>query len=86
MKMFLTYLLIVNILSLIVFGIDKLLAIKNKRRISEKDLLSISLIGGAIGSLLGMFIFKHKTSKISFIWRFTIIFIANVIGIYFLLK
>ena len=86
MKILLPYFLTVNALSLLLFGIDKLLAKKDKRRIPEKDLLGMSLIGGAIGGLLGMFLFKHKTSKMSFIWRFALIFIANVVGIFFLLR
>ncbi|WP_375605517.1 DUF1294 domain-containing protein [Flavobacterium davisii] len=86
MKIFLPYLLAVNIISLFLFGIDKFLAIKDKRRIPEKDLLGMSLIGGAFGGLLGMFVFKHKTSKMSFIWRFAVVFIVNVVGVYFLLR
>lgn len=86
MKLFLLYLLTINTLSLLLFGIDKFLAIKDKRRIPEKDLLGMSLIGGAFGGLLGMFVFKHKTSKMSFIWRFAVVFIVNVVGVYFLLR
>ena len=47
-------------------GIDKLLAIKNKRRISEHSLITISFFGGSIGTLLGMILFRHKIRKPKF--------------------
>ena len=56
----------INILSFILMGIDKYKAIKNKYRISENTLLLISILGGGIGSLLGMILFHHKTKKLKF--------------------
>jgi uncharacterized membrane protein YsdA (DUF1294 family) len=47
-------------------GIDKYKAIKNNYRISENTLLLISILGGGIGSLLGMILFHHKTKKLKF--------------------
>ena len=67
------YLIIVNIFLFILYGIDKLLAIKHKERISEFALLLASLFGGSVGSLLGMIIFHHKTKKIKF-WILNILF------------
>ena len=58
-----TYLVVINIISFFTYGLDKYLAIKNKRRISENSLISLSIIGGSIGSILGMFFFHHKTKK-----------------------
>lgn len=78
MKVVLLYLICINILTLSLFGVDKLLAIKNKRRIAEKDLLTFSLLGGAIGGLLGMFMFNHKVSKGSFLWKFALIFLLQI--------
>ena len=57
------YLIIINILSFILYGIDKYKAIHNMWRIPEIVLLSISLFGGGIGSILGMYAFRHKTKK-----------------------
>jgi len=57
------YLMIINILSFILFGIDKGKAKRKEWRISEASLLGVSILGGAIGSLIGMVIFKHKLSK-----------------------
>ncbi len=67
------YLIIINIFLLILYGIDKLLAIKHKERISEFALIFISLCGGSIGGILGMIIFHHKTKKIKF-WILNILF------------
>ena len=48
------------------YGVDKFLAIKHYYRISEKLLYLFSIFGGALGALLGMFFFKHKTLKLKF--------------------
>lgn len=66
MKIINLYLIIINISSLLLMGIDKILAIKKKRRISEHTLIIISFFGGSIGTLLGMLIFRHKIRKPKF--------------------
>ena len=86
MKLFLLYLLSINAISFILFGFDKFLAIKNKRRIPEKELFTVSTIGGAFGGLFAILVFNHKISKAFFMWRFMFIFIVNVVGVYFLLR
>lgn len=60
------YLIIINIFSFILYGIDKYKAKKNEWRIPESLLLTISFLGGSIGSNLGMIIFRHKTKKMKF--------------------
>ena len=55
-----------NILVMFIYGTDKLLAKMQKRRISERFLITISIFMGALGALLGMIIFNHKTSKLKF--------------------
>ncbi len=67
------YLIIINVIAFLLYGIDKYLAIKNKRRISEYHLLVLSLFGGCIGSILGMKVFHHKTKKLKF-WIINILF------------
>lgn len=64
---FLLYFLIVNIISFISYGIDKYNSKKNKRRISERTLLILSLVGGVFGSIFAMNIFSHKTNVKKFI-------------------
>ena len=61
------YLVIINIVSLALFYIDKELAKRDMYRISEKNLLLVTIIGGALGSLLGIYGFRHKTKKPVFI-------------------
>ena len=57
----LVYLIIVNVLGLVLFGIDKWKAKHAKWRISEPTLLAIAAIGGSIGSWFGMKMWHHKT-------------------------
>lgn len=86
MKLFLLYLLSINAISFILFGFDKFLAVKNKRRIPEKELFTVSTIGGALGGMFAILVFKHKISKSAFMWRFMLIFIVNIVGIYFFMR
>ena len=68
MKIFAGYLIFINICALVIYGIDKYRAKRKKWRISERFLLLIALVGGSVGALCGIFLFRHKTRK----WRFTI--------------
>jgi uncharacterized membrane protein YsdA (DUF1294 family) len=71
---------LINFIAFVVIGYDKRLAIKNKKRISEKTLLTWVALGGTIGSSLAMSIFRHKTSKTSYLWKFSgIVFIQILI-------
>ena len=65
--------LALNLFAFLIIGYDKYLAKKQKRRISEKTLLGFAFFGGTIGSGLGMLIFRHKTAKRSYLWKFWII-------------
>ena len=60
------YLLIINTISFLAMGLDKILAINNKKRISEHSLITLALFGGCISTLLGMIIFRHKIRKPKF--------------------
>ena len=61
------YLLIINIITFIIYGIDKYKSIKHKYRISEKTLIILAILGGSFGAFLGMITFHHKTQKKKFI-------------------
>ena len=67
MKIINIYLIIINILCLILMIIDKILAIKKKQRISEFHLLTITIFGGSIGTIIGMILARHKIRKLKFI-------------------
>ena len=61
------YFIWINIVSLIMYGYDKIQALRKKYRIPEKVLIVLALAGGCYGSFLGMLIFHHKIRKIKFI-------------------
>jgi uncharacterized membrane protein YsdA (DUF1294 family) len=56
--------------SFILVGYDKYLARNKKIRIAENSLLLWAFLGGSLGAGIGMWVFKHKTSKRSFLWKF----------------
>ncbi len=60
------YFLIINLIAFILYGIDKAKAKFDRWRIPEKTLLSLAIVGGFIGAIAGMQIWRHKTQKISF--------------------
>ena len=71
-----------NILAFLITAYDKRLAIAHKKRISEETLLTFAAIGGTIGSALAMYIFKHKTSKKYYLFKFyRIVFIQIIIAV-----
>lgn len=57
------YLALINILTFIVYGLDKSAAVKQKQRIPNRVLLGLAAIGGSAGALAGMYTFRHKTQK-----------------------
>jgi len=64
--------------------LDKRYARMNKYRISERTLFSVSLIGGVIGILFGMYYFRHKTKKMKFVIGLPIILIIQIVSwVYF---
>ncbi len=65
---FLTYyLLIMNFLTWVIYGLDKGRAKSGKWRIPERTLLILAAIGGSVGALIGMLMFRHKTRKAKFV-------------------
>lgn len=75
-------LLAINIFAFGLMGYDKYLAKNNQRRISEKALLTSVLIGGSIGSGIGMLYFRHKTVKKSYIVQFWAIVIIQIMALF----
>lgn len=82
MEVLLLYFLIINFVVFIIAGYDKYLATKNKRRIPENTLFSMALLGGSVGLLFAMLLFRHKTSKSSFIVKFCGIFLIQIMVVY----
>lgn len=85
-KILIIYVAFISVITFFVFGIDKLKAIKDKWRIPEKALFLLSIIGGSVGGLLGMYIFRHKTQKPAFKFGIPAILIVQIVLIYFITK
>lgn len=86
MKFVFIYLLIVNYIAFSLYHIDKDRAVKGKRRISEKNLLSIAAIGGSLGAYLGMKTYRHKTKKTSFKFWFYLIVVVQFLLFFMIYK
>lgn len=74
-------LLSVNLFSCLLFGLDKLLALLRRRRIPEATLLTLSLLGGSVGAMLGMTLFHHKTDARAhpgFVWGVPAMFLLEL--------
>ncbi|HBH1524651.1 TPA: DUF1294 domain-containing protein, partial [Clostridioides difficile] len=62
----LIYFIVINSIAFFSMYIDKKRAVRNEWRIKEATLMSIAVIGGSIGSMIGMYSFRHKTKHIKF--------------------
>lgn len=80
------YLLIVNVLSFIVVGADKQKARKRQRRISERTLFLWAIIGGSIGSFIGMRFFHHKTKHKRFMIGLPLMILVQVLALAFIIS
>lgn len=78
-KNIIIYLIAINLITLLAMYIDKQKAKKTKRRISEKTLFTLVFLGGGIGGIAGMYIFRHKTKKTRFIIGFPAIVIFQIL-------
>ena len=75
------FLLIANLITFGVFGFDKLQAKRHQWRISENALLGLSFIG-IVGAASGMIVFHHKVSKKSFLVKFIIVVLIDLVLLY----
>lgn len=83
-EIFYWYLAIVNIVVLVVYGGDKLFAKLDSWRVPEKVLLLLALLGGSIGALLAMQLFRHKTRHLKFRYGVPVILLLQVAGLVYL--
>ena len=72
------YLVAINLITFIVYGIDKFKAKHSLWRIPEATLLGLALIGGSIGAWLGMKAWHHKTMHKKFIYGVPLILLAQI--------
>ncbi len=81
----LEYLITVNLIGFALMGIDKYKAKKRAFRIPEATLFIVAIIGGSIGSIIGMYAFRHKTRHWYFVYGMPAILILQILLIALLL-
>ena len=87
MKTIILYLIAINVVTFLVYGLDKWKAKRDAWRISESTLLLLAAAGGSVGALLGMQIFRHKTKHVKFTVGVPVILLVQVaLGIWWLLR
>lgn len=84
LKNILLYLLMVNLIGFFMMWSDKRKAKKGKWRIPEQTLFAITALGGGIGTIVGMYKFRHKTKKLKFTIGLPMIVILEIILIIYL--
>lgn len=73
------YFALINLIAFALMGIDKRKAIKGAFRIPEATLFIIAIIGGSIGSIVGMYTFRHKTRHFKFVYGMPAILIVQIL-------
>ncbi len=86
MEFLISYLVIINVLSLLLMHEDKKKARQNDWRIPEATLLTIAAIGGSLGALIGMQAFRHKTRHLKFKLGLPLLFFMHATLLMLLLK
>lgn len=86
LKIFIVYLIAVNLFAIIITVKDKLASVKHKRRTPEKTLLLVSAIGGSVGMYAAMRIIRHKTLHDKFMIGIPVIFLIQCVLVFLLLK
>lgn len=81
---FYLYVIIINITGFALMGIDKFRARRKAWRIPEARLFGAALLGGSVGSIVGMYVFRHKTRHWYFVWGMPAILILQLAAAYFL--
>ena len=82
----LSYLILMNLIGFALMGIDKHKAIKGAFRIPEATLFVVAIIGGSIGSILGMYTFRHKTRHKKFVYGMPVVLLIQLLIIYLFWK
>ena len=81
------YLIVLNLLAFLLMGLDKAKARRHRWRIPEKALFLSAILGGSIGAIAGMQLFRHKTKHASFrIGMPCILILQLALAAYFILK
>ena len=78
------YFAVVNLVALLVYGWDKLCAKKHRWRVPEMTLLALAAVGGSIGALAAMRLFRHKTQHLKFKYGVPLILVLQMAGLVYL--
>ena len=78
-KNIIIYLIIINLLGFFAMGIDKWKAKRGSWRIPENTLFMFTILGGGIGTIAGIYVFRHKKKKKKFTIGMPAIFILEVV-------
>ncbi len=84
-KYVILYLLGINLIGFLAMGIDKLKAKKGWWRIPEGTLMTLCLLGGGIGTIVGMYTFRHKTKKMKFTIGMPTILIVEILAVIYII-
>ena len=85
-QFFLIYLILVNLVAFLLFGLDERKAQMHQWRISEKALFIPAILGGSIGAILGMHLFHHKTKHWYFRFGLPLILILHLAAFFLLFQ
>lgn len=85
-KVLIMYLVVINFITLAAFAIDKIAAIEGRSRIRIVTLLGLAFIGGSIGGLIAMYLFRHKIRKDYFTVGIPLIMVMQVFVIFYLMN
>ncbi|HZX78441.1 DUF1294 domain-containing protein [Lysobacter sp.] len=81
MPAWLAWWLALNTATVLVYGYDKAIAGGPRRRVPERTLLGLALLGGSPGALMAMWMFRHKTAKRSFRNKVAVILTLQVLAV-----
>ena len=85
-RLLLWYLIVINVITLVFFAVDKIHAIENKSRIRIITLLGLAFIGGSLGAIIAMYVFRHKTKKDYFTVGVPLIIVMQAVVVFFLMN
>ena len=85
MKYLLVYIILINLVTFVVYADDKRRAKNHSWRTSESTLVMLAIIGGSLGALLAMLLFRHKTRHKQFVYGIPTILIAQIFLAIFML-
>ena len=78
-NMFMTYLILINFIAFVMFGVDKWKAVHEEYRLSERLLINTAVIGGSVGAIAGMLLFHHKTLHNKFRFGLPLILVVQLV-------